>query len=94
MCSVSMAGDHFTETFPNRYPTFFTPEPTMPAHVSRTEFEALKRDVEDMKKLLLRAKEYDEKNNEPHCEMEEKVALLKQIAKLVGVDLSDVFPQA
>ena len=44
-----------------------------------------------MKALLIRAKEYDERNNEPHCEMEEKVELLKKIAAAVGVDLSEVF---
>jgi hypothetical protein len=43
-----------------------------------------------MKALLRRAKEYDVANNEPDCEIEEKMALLKRIAELVGVDLSDV----
>jgi hypothetical protein len=59
--------------------------------VSREEFDTLKREVEDMKKLLLRAKEYDERNNEPECHMDEKVALLKRVAELVGVNLDEVF---
>jgi hypothetical protein len=56
------------------------------------KFEELKAEVEECKALLIRAKEYDERNNEPHCEMEEKVALIKKMAELVGVDMSEVFP--
>lgn len=55
------------------------------------KFEELKKMMEEAKELLLRAKEYDEKNNEPNCEMEDKVAILKKLAELVGVDLSQVF---
>ncbi|VDM10415.1 unnamed protein product [Wuchereria bancrofti] len=58
---------------------------------TKQEFEQLKKEVEDMKKLLIRAKEYDEKTGQPDCEMEEKVALLKKVAELVGVDLSEIF---
>lgn len=58
--------------------------------VSRFEFDALKKEVEVMKGLLAKAKIYDEKNNEPDCEIENKMKLLKEIAKLVGIDLDDV----
>lgn len=103
MCTVSMVGDHYREWFPQRYPGWFPDtEPSQPASgrpiviqqpsaVSREEFDALKRDVEDMKALLIRAKDYDAKNGEPDCEMDDKVALLKRIADLVGVDLAEVF---
>jgi len=60
---------------------------------TRKEFEELKKEVEEMKKLLQRAVRYDEANNEPHCEMEEKVAVLKAVAKMVGVDLSEIFKE-
>jgi tRNA U34 2-thiouridine synthase MnmA/TrmU len=59
--------------------------------VSREEFEALKKEVLEMKALLIKAKEYDERNNEPNCEMEDKVKLLKQVADMVGVDLKEIF---
>jgi hypothetical protein len=59
---------------------------------SKKEFDALKKEVEEMKKLLQKALEYDKRNNEPHCEMEDKVALLKKVAELVGVSLEDIFP--
>lgn len=91
MCTISMIGDHYRETFPQQYPWIQTtgtiPYPT----VSREEFEALRRDVENMKSLLIRAKLYDEANGEPDCEMEEKVEMLKRIAEMVGVDLYEIF---
>lgn len=90
MCVVSMIGDHFTDKWREPYfPKWPNTTPVIP--VDRTEFERLKREVEDMKKLLERAKFYDERNREPHCEMDEKVVLLRKIAEAVGVDLGDVF---
>lgn len=104
MCSVSMVSDHFMDIWPQKYPDTFPISPTSVPNVppvvkwpqqvdqiSREEFDDLRKDVEEMKLLLQRAKEYDERNNEPHCEMEEKVALIKKVAELVGVDLGDVF---
>lgn len=96
MCTVSMVSDHYKDNFIQRWSQ---PDPFHPLNtatftipmVSREEFDALKREVEDMKKLLLRAKDYDERNNEPNCEMDEKVALLKRVAELVGVNLDEVF---
>lgn len=64
---------------------------TVPA-ISRAEFDELKRQVSEMAELLKRAKAYDEKNNEPECELEEKVAILRKVAKLVGVDISAITP--
>lgn len=104
MCTVSMIGDHYSDkwtkapaqpwTIPNTQVPYYpmSPPVSMPSPISRAEFEALKKDVEEMKALLIRAKEYDEKNGEPDCEMDAKVALLKQVAKFVGVSLKEVWP--
>jgi hypothetical protein len=98
MCVVSMIGDHYNDKwspykkstlFPDQSSTSITYNFEIP--VSRTEFEKLKKEVQDMKELLIKAKLYDEKNNEPNCEMESKMAFLKEIAKAVGVDLEEVF---
>lgn len=62
--------------------------------LTRAEFEALRKEVEDMKALLKRAKEYDERNEEPDCETDDKMDLLRRVAKLVGVDLDDVIGAA
>jgi hypothetical protein len=87
MCTVSMIGDHFNDKWKQPpYQQIFTNIPD----VSRAEFEALKKEVEEMKALLKRAKEYDEKNNEPNCEIEEKMAMLRKFANAVGIDLDDV----
>lgn len=90
MCVTSMVGDHYREKFtPWPYPDY---PPAVPMHIgpTRTEFDALKRDVLEMKELLKRAKKYDEDNGEPECEMDEKMDLLRKVAKMVGVDLDDV----
>jgi len=100
MCVVSMVGDHFNDKWwPNLEPqipfnrsTITTEQLSAFLAPTRKEFDALKKEVEEMKKLLERAVEYDKKNNEPHCEIEDKVALLKKVAKLVGVSLEDIFP--
>ena len=62
-----------------------------PGPVSREEFDALKKEMEELKKLLKAAKEYDEKTGQPDCHMDEKVELIKKIAELVGVDLKGIF---
>jgi hypothetical protein len=59
--------------------------------VSREEFDALRKEVQDALALLKKAKKYDDETGQPDCEVDEKVAALKAIAKLVGVDLSEVF---
>ena len=35
-------------------------------------------------------KEYDERTGQPDCEVDEKMDLLRKVAKLVGIDLDDV----
>jgi len=69
---------------PQQFP--FEEKPT----VSRWEYEQLKREVEEMKQLLIKALDYDKKNNEPHCEVEDKLVTLRKIAELVGINLDDI----
>lgn len=96
MCVVSMVGDHYHDKF-RRYiapePMWrdFGPNQTRPLlPVERSEFEQLKRDVAEMKELLKRAVEYDRVTGQPHCENEEKWALLKSVAEAVGISLDDL----
>jgi hypothetical protein len=86
-----MVADHYADKWRQGHP-FYPNGGTWPvlAEVSRAEFDALKRDVEEMKALLKRAKEYDERTGQPDCEMDEKVALLRKVADMVGVNLDDV----
>lgn len=103
MCVVSMIGDHYGEKwepwkkaggvapnsfppFPSTYPTQLAPSP-LP---TRADFDRLREEVKEMKELLKKAIEYDRKNNEPHCEQEDKMRFLRQVAESVGVNLDDV----
>lgn len=90
MCMVSNIGDGWKDQFPQKWP-HWNPIPFSAPEVSRTEFEALRQEMLELKKLLQAAKKFDELTGQPHCEIDEKVALIKAIAKLVGVDLADVF---
>jgi hypothetical protein len=94
MCMVSNIGDGWAEYIPKKYPQF-VPKPQqqiiLSSEVSRVEFEALRKEVVELKKLLEAAKKFDEATGQPECQMEAKVKLIKEIAKLVGVDLGDVF---
>lgn len=92
MCTTSYIADDWRnnrlpQIAPN-YPQWFGTG-AMP---TREEFERLKAEVAELKELLKAAKRYDERTGQPDCEMEDKIALLKRLAELVGVDLSEVFP--
>jgi hypothetical protein len=93
MCTVSAMGDEWGRTFPDRWPNVY-PSPNTSTYIvpiSREEFEALKSEVEALKRLLQEAKAFDEATGQPDCEMDEKVALIRKVAEFVGVDLEDVF---
>lgn len=101
MCAVSMVGDSWRHTLPQQFPWMNNPNTTPPANSSppyyypvpsREEFEKLRAEVEQMKKELQAARKKDIADGDPDCEMEEKVAFIKKIADLVGVDLEDIFP--
>lgn len=92
MCTVSNIGDQWKDQFPHKWPKF-DPDIYRPAEVSRIEFEALRQEMLELKKLLKAAAEFDAKTGQPHCESDSKVALIKAVAKLVGVDLGNVFDQ-
>ena len=105
MCIVSMIGDDWGRRVPERYPWVLPRDvqiiPSWPSElpnikpaVSREEFDALKKDVAALRELLLAAKKYDEATGQPDCEVDDKVTLIRQLAKLVGVDMSAVFPEA
>lgn len=99
MCVVSMTADHFRDRW-QKLPYKITkpddisfPWPKTiqtPRAPTQQEFDDLKKEVEILKELLKAAKEYDKKNNEPDCEIEEKMEFLRQAAKVVGIDLNDV----
>lgn len=96
MCVVSFVGDYYLDKW--RYTPPLTPNVPVTTQtfqfltppVTREEFDGLKREVLEMKDLLKRAKIYDEQTGQPDCEMDEKMDVLRKVAKLVGVELDDV----
>lgn len=92
MCVMSAVGDNYRDRFPQQWPNWneyvFTYE--APA-VTKEEFDALKAEVEELKKVLKAAKLFDEATGQADCEMDEKVALIKALAETLGVDLEDLF---
>lgn len=97
MCAVSNSMDGFRDNFFPKSPwanppsnPLVWPLPATPNGPSRREFDALKNELEALKDLLRAAKIYDEKTNQPDCEMAEKVDWLKKMAEYLGVDLEDV----
>lgn len=91
MCMVSNVGDGWAEKFPDKWPNIKPPYIYPAQSISQDEFNALKREVKELKKLLEAAKKFDALTGQPDCEMDEKVKLIKAIAKLVGVDLGEIF---
>lgn len=90
MCVVSFVGDHYGEKFKPYFQDQQTTVTSWPQSPTQQEFDKLKKEVLEMKELLRKAKIYDEKNNEPNCEIEDKMNFLREVAKRVGVDLDDV----
>ena len=69
--------DHYTDkckSYPRTDGTTYTPV----TRVTRSEFDNLKQEVQELKKLLIRTKKYDEETGQPDCEA------LRNIAKIVG----------
>ncbi len=96
MCVVSNVGDYYGQRFQPYQPQIGggiggLGSGSILSSISREEFDQLKREVLEMKDLLLKAKEIDAKTGQPDCEQEDKVALLKAVAKAVGVSLDEVF---
>ncbi len=105
MCIISMIGDNWRDnSLPNwplpvqQYATSSDIAVVQKAfdeykRKNDAEVKRLKEEMEALKKLLLAAKEYDEATGQPDCELDEKVAVIKKVAELLNVDMSEVFKQ-
>lgn len=98
MCVVSNIGDNYRDNFEKRWPEIWPSvkpgnpiAPFLPAPITRQEFDALKNEVEELKKLLEAAQRFDVATGQEDCHMDEKVELIKNLAKPVGVSVDDIF---
>ena len=90
-----MIGDGWREQFPARWPQIdLEVWPNLPpGNITRHEFDMLRKEVKSLKKLLQEAKKFDESTGQKNCEMDDKIEFIKKIAKLVDVDLDEVFKE-
>lgn len=106
MCKVSMVGDHYHQQWAGNQQLggqafsgcpgqsmAAAPLPD-PRYASKEDMDRLRLEVLEMREFLIKAKAYDESTGQADCEREDKVKVLRQVAALVGVDLSEVFPKA
>ena len=75
MCAASVIMDHYTQSWTQRlWPIEGRPTPSQ-------------WEVREFKTLYERAQEYDRKNNQPDCELEEKKIALKKAAEQAGLEI-------
>ena len=87
MCVSSMVMDHYREKWT---PYVQQPSPQIvpwPFPV-QTQPAITDAEIAEFRKLLERAREYDKRNNEPDCEIDEKRQAIIAIAKQLGVEIS------
>jgi hypothetical protein len=68
-------------------PTVPTPPWLNPPTTSTALPTLTTAEIEFLRKMIAAAREYDDKNNEPKCEDEEKKKLLKELAAKLGVEI-------
>lgn len=107
MCVMSMVSDYEIDKWRQWASPVSPPNTTTPIVIQNGDpkkleiqienlnknFEELRKDFLDFKKLILKAIDYDERNNEPECEVEDKVRLIKEIAGRLNIDVSDIWPE-
>lgn len=102
MCAVSAVGDYYKNGFKDRWPQIYdqvsSPPQIFPIQqvidinslATKEDAEKIRLELAALKELLKAAIKFDEEASQPHCENEDKIALIKRIAEMVGVDLKDL----
>ena len=80
MCVVSMVMDHYWDRW---YPRVIDP----PIYTYTPVPAITQEEVDEFRRLLERAREYDKRNNEPDCELDSKKAKVKDLADKLGVKI-------
>ena len=86
MCVVSAVIDNYEQWRPDIFKGF------EPVHVwaTKQEIEELRKEIQMLKDILVKAKLFDDEIGQMDCEKVEKVAILKKIAKALDIDLDGV----
>ena len=94
MCVVSMIMDHYDDEWRRKLtappPTWVPMVPyTVPNSVPHPAAPT-QQEIEEFRRLLERAREYDKKNNEPDCELVEKRQKILKLAEELGIKVDFV----
>lgn len=90
---ITQPGDSTLEWIkglPNTNPDPSYWQPHLSAPISHEQFNRLKTQVESMKALLRLAVDYDKRTGQPGCEIEEKIARLRQVAEAFKINLDEL----
>lgn len=91
MCVYSMIIDHFNDKWYERWnkniEPVIVPTPVTP-FIPEPQPQITQEELKEFKQLLERARKYDQENNQPDCELEEKKTLIKDLAKKLGVEIN------
>lgn len=93
MCTVSMVMDHQGDMWRRRYWPDQWPQvqqPFVPPININVAPLPTQQEIDEFRRLLDRAREYDRRNSEPDCELAEKRQLLLDMAKRLGVNIDFV----
>lgn len=82
MCVVSMIMDHYDDSWYKKY--YIPTAPYLPV----TTPQIPQIEIDEFKKLLERAREYDKKHDQPNCELESKRQKLLEMARDLGVEIN------
>lgn len=82
-----MIMDYYLDKW-NQPPYKSTPEPITWPIPQPVVSPLTEQEITELRKLLQRAKEYDEKTNQKDCELEEKKEKLRKLAKELGIEIN------
>ena len=89
MCVVSMIFEHYEDKWDRYswYPKNPSP-PFIPITIPKDDIEDIKKDLEELKRLIKRGRKYDIANNQPDCESDEKSRIIRHIASACGMEVT------
>jgi len=88
MCTYSMVLDTYTVKPKEWWVPVFPKEYNLSEDIIKALQKAeLDRKIRELEELIQKAREYDKKNNQPDCELDEKRQALKKIADDLGVKI-------
>lgn len=101
MCIYSAIGDYYDKNFQDNWPDIYRTVTQDSDAVTKADLEKLatKEDIARIEKTLVSIREllkaaikFDDETDQAHCENEDKVALLRKLGDVLGVDMRDIDP--